>query len=209
MTPLRRLALALLLPLIAAGCAETVMDPDVEVARRAYSHDGPPALTLYTMTNTRSGSGDHSALLINADQRVLFDPFGTFHLPQVPEQRDVLYGFTPNVHKVYIDFHARETYDVREQRVEVSPAVARQALRLAQSNGAVGPARCTISIANILRQLPGFEDAPATFFPNRLAAYFAGRPDVQERRIGDDDADDNHGVLIRAAQNEIREEIAY
>lgn len=37
-----------------------------------------PRISLYTMVNNESGAGAHSALVINASQRVIFDPTGTF-----------------------------------------------------------------------------------------------------------------------------------
>lgn len=136
--------------------------------------------------------------MVNASQRVLFDPAGSFEFPIVPERGDVLYGFTPRIQSIYIDFHARETYDVVEQTLEVSPEVAELALRLVRERGAVAPAGCTSSIAQILRQLPGMESIHSVLFPHKLRKQFARIPGVQERIHTDDDADDNHGVLIRA-----------
>ncbi len=181
-----------------AGCAEDRKAPYDEIAARAYVHDGPPSVTIYTVLSTRDGSGAHSALMVNASQRVLFDPAGSFELPSVPERGDVHYGFAPRIQSVYIDFHARQTFDVVEQTILVSPEVAAQALSLVQQNGAVGPARCTSSIVAILRQLPGFQNVSGTAFPRQLYRQIAQLPGVTERRITDDDADDNHGVLFEA-----------
>ena len=52
------------------------------------------------------------------------------------------------------------------------------------------------SVSNILRGVPGFESIPATYFPNKLHDAFAQLPGVTEREIRDEDADNNHGVLI-------------
>lgn len=193
-----RFVLAGLAALALAGCAEDRKAPYDEIAARAYAHDGPPSITLYSMISTRDGSGAHSALMVNASQRVLFDPAGSFELPFIPERGDVHYGFTPRVQSVYIDFHARETFDVVEQTIVVSPEVAAQALSLVQQNGAVSPAMCTASITQILRKLPGFESLSQTLFPKNLHNQIAKVPGVETRRISDDDADDNHGVLFRA-----------
>lgn len=198
MKKLRAGMLAVLAGLALVGCAEDRKAPYDEIAARAYVDDGPPAITLYSVLRVKDGSGAHSALLINGPQRVLFDPAGSFEFPTVPERGDVLYGFTPRINKVYIDFHARETYDVLEQTVQVSPEVAALALQAVQQNGAVAPAGCTSSIVRILRQLPGFQGLKATPFPARLARQFAKLPGVQTRKISDDDADDNHGVLLQA-----------
>lgn len=86
---------------ILAGCgAGNDMRPDASaevISSASYRHDGPAALTLYTMINNRSGAGAHSSVMINGSQRVIFDPAGTVRLSAVPERGDVLYGITPQV----------------------------------------------------------------------------------------------------------------
>ena len=86
---------------ILAGCgAGNDMRPDASaevISSASYRHDGPAALTLYTMINNRSGAGAHSSVMINGSQRVIFDPAGTVRLSAVPERGDVLYGLTPQV----------------------------------------------------------------------------------------------------------------
>ena len=78
----------------------------------AYVHDGPPRISLYTMVNNESGAGAHSALVINASQRVIFDPAGTIKHDVFIEQDDVLYGATPSVLEFYTRAHARKTHHV-------------------------------------------------------------------------------------------------
>lgn len=107
------------------------MRPDASaevISSASYRHDGPAALTLYTMINNRSGAGAHSSVMINGSQRVIFDPAGTVRLSAVPERGDVLYGITPQVADFYARAHARETYHVVIQEIDVSPEVAEQAL---------------------------------------------------------------------------------
>lgn len=192
-----RKGIAILLTCVGlAGCAVEVGAPPEEIASRAYVHDGPPSLTLYTVIRKADGSGAHSGLMVNASQRVLFDPAGSFQLPVAPERGDVVYGFTDRVQKVYIDYHARETFDVHEQQILVSPEVAEMALQLVREQGAVAPARCTISISSILSQLPGFDSVNTVWFPQRLMTKFAELPGVTTQVFTDDDADDNHGVLF-------------
>lgn len=192
-----RLCAAALL-LVLAGCgAASVVAPMEEVQRRAYAHPGPSSLTLYTVINNRSEAGAHTALLINGSQRVLWDPAGSFYHPHAPERNDVLFGITPNVQAVYVDYHARVTFRIVEQTVEVPLAVADQAMRLAMAQGPAGQATCSVTTANILRQLPGFESFPVSYFPVKTMENFAARTGSNGRTIRDDDADDNHGVLIR------------
>ena len=195
-----RLLAALCLLWLAAcgGPAEPRWAPDADVARAAWRPDTPPELRLYTIASTQNGSGAHSGLLITtANERILFDPAGTFRLPSAPERNDIHYGVTPRVLAVYIDYHARVTYDVIEQRLPVSAAQAETVARLAKQYGAVPKAQCALAINRILRQA-GFDAMKATWFPVATHDNFARIPGVTERVISDDDADQNHGVLIAA-----------
>lgn len=199
---LKRLVALMLLPLWLAACggpAERVWAPDEIVRKYAYRHDGAPEIRLYTVVSTRNGSGAHSGLLINTPaERILFDPAGTFSLPFTPERNDVHYGMTDNAVKVYIDYHARETFDVIEQRLTVTPEQAMHVARLVKEYGAVPKAQCSLSITQILRQVPGFDTISVSYFPNSTAQRFGALQGVVTRRISDDDADKNHNVLFNA-----------
>jgi hypothetical protein len=178
-----------------AGCVgQEVWAPDEAVAKAAYRHDGPPRLTLYTMINNRTGAGAHTSLMINGSQRVIFDPAGSFKHETLPERNDVVYGITPPVEDVYTRYHARETYHVRVQNLDVPAETAEQVFRLAQSYGAVPPAQCARSTSTILAQVyPG--TVRPTWSPVRLADDFAALPGVTERRLREYDSDDNSKVL--------------
>ena len=191
----------LLIPIALVGCggpAEPTWASQARVDAAYYSHGGPPKLTLFTVQSVRTGSGGHSGLMVSGDQRILFDPAGTFKHPLAPERNDVHFGITENVRKVYIDYHARETWNVLVQEVEVSPEVAAMVARAVQDYGAVPKAQCSLSTSRILSQIPGFQSLPVGYFPNRLAKAFGELPGVTETLITDDDADDNHGVLLQA-----------
>lgn len=199
---MKRLLLALCATLTLTACgAEPVWAPDEAVAAARYQHPGPTSVTLYTVLSTRSGSGAHAGLLINGSQSVLFDPAGTWRHPMLPERNDVHFGITPKMVNFYIDYHARETYDVVEQMIEVTPEVADLIMARALAYGAVPKANCTIALSRILDGVSGFESLPKTWFPKRLMEGFAELPGVTTRRITDDDADDNHGVLLVQANN--------
>lgn len=195
----RRILLSLAFVAALAGCggpAEPAWAPDEAVAQARYVHDGPPAITLFTVVSTRNGSGAHSGLLINGSQRIMFDPAGSWKLPRLAERNDVHFGMTPKMVNFYIDYHARETFYVVEQTKIVSPEVAELVMKRAMAFGAVPKAHCTHSISQILAGVPGFESLPNTWFPKRYMEAFATLPGVTERKITDDDADDNHGVLM-------------
>lgn len=184
--------------LTACGAAEPTWAPDVEVARSVYRHDGPTAITLFTVVGTGNGAGAHSGLMINApSQRALFDPAGTFHHPHLPERNDVHFGMSDPAVAFYIDYHARVTYDVVEQTVLVSPQVAELALARIQSHGAVPKAQCADSITDILAGLPGFKGVPQTMFPKKVMTWFGTLSGVDTQRHSDDSPAQN-GLTVMA-----------
>lgn len=202
---LRRAVLALGLLLGLAACAaEPVWAPDDAVARARFEPVGPPTVTLYTMVSNRSGAGGHSALMIDGDQRLLFDPAGTWHHPAAPERNDVIFGMSPQLLGFYIDYHARETYHVVAQQVEVSPEVAAQLSRAVQEHGAVPKAQCSLSVSSILRQVPGWDHIGQSYFPVRTMNAFGEIPGVRSEQIFDDDSDNNTEMLARQARAEVR-----
>jgi hypothetical protein len=193
-------------PLALAACSsEPIWAPDDVVNRAIYRTEGPRSLTLYTMKNVGSGSGAHTSLMVDASQRVLFDPAGSFHHPIIPERNDVLIGMSEALEQYYVSYHARETFYVVGQKVFVSPQVAEMALQLVMRNGAVAKANCTRATSAIVRQLPGFESVGGTWFPNSLEGYFAEIPGVITREYRENDADDKsiaaaeQDAAIRAA----------
>ncbi len=198
----------LMLALLLAACAaqDVKYDPPEKAAAARYVHPGPPSITLFTVISTRSGAGAHSGLLINGSERLMFDPAGTWYHPNLPEQHDVHYGMTPRMVSFYIDYHARETYDVVEQTVVVTPQQAAIAIARAKAYGAVPKAQCARSVTAILRGVPGFEGLSSTWYPKKLSREFGALPGVTTRSISDDDTDDNHGVLLVQAQADPAEE---
>lgn len=195
-----RKSLALVALVVLAACgggtSSAPYAPDSAVQAARYVHDGPSAVTLYTVINNQTGSGAHSGLLINGSERVLFDPAGSFYHPRLPERNDMHHGMSDRMLAFYIDYHARVTYRVVEQTVLVSPQVANLVIARARARGAVAKAQCANSISGILRDVPGFEGLQSSFFPVKLSESFAELPGVTSRVITDDDADDNHGVLL-------------
>jgi len=191
-----RAIVLLLLPLLAAcGAAEPIWAPEAEVQRAIEPNAGPTAITLVTVISNRSGSGAHSGLLIDASQKVLFDPAGTFKHPNMPERNDLHYGVTDQRREIYLDYHARITYHVVTQRIPVSPAAAEEVMRRAMEYGAVPKANCTNAISDILRGVEPFNGLKKTMFPKRLMDEVMSVPGVVEQVIYDDDADDNRYVL--------------
>jgi hypothetical protein len=181
---------------LAACGAEPKWAPEEQVQAVRFVEGPPTYITLYTVVNKRTGSGAHSAILVNASERVIFDPAGTWYHPKLPERNDVHFGMNEKAMAFYIDYHTRITYDTIEQKVFVSPEVAEMVLRRVKENGAVAKAMCTNATSGILRGVPGFESLPQTFYPKKLSAAFGKLPGVTTRVITDDDDDNNHGVLL-------------
>ena len=202
---MRRLILCLVALFALSACgAESVYAPQSAVDAARFVAEPPTSITLYTVINNRSESGAHSGLLINASQQVMFDPAGTWHHPRIPERNDVHYGITPRIVNFYIDYHARETFRVLEQKIVVSPQVAELVKQRAEAYGAVPKAQCANSISTILSGVPGFENLGSTWFPRKLSDAFGKLPGVTSRTITDDSADKNHGVLLIQADEAIQ-----
>lgn len=179
--PRRTVLLSLVSLSTLAGCgsnATSVWAPDEAVEAARYRAPGPTYLALVTVRNEGDGQGAHTALLINASERVLFDPYGGWTDPYVPERNDVLYGFSPEVEERYLSYQAKDGYYYVRQEIAVSPVVAERALQLAKAKGPVGMAMCTRATSDILRQLPGFEAIGSTWFPEHLSSRFGRLPGV-------------------------------
>lgn len=194
---MRRLLLALLLPLALAGCAERVWAPDDAVARARYVSPDGPAITLFTVVRTRGGDGAHSGLMIDGSQRILFDPAGTWQSPAAPERNDVFFGLTPQLKKYYIDYHARVAYNVVEQRIPVSAQVAEIAIKRAEEYGAVSKAMCGNAISSVLGGVPGFESIRHSMFPGKIMREFEKLPGVTTTLYTDDDPENNKPLLAQ------------
>ncbi|MES0826212.1 hypothetical protein [Ruegeria sp. SCP11] len=197
-----RILLACLLAVTVAGCtgSQRPQADRSEVVARSYRDPGPSTLTLYTMINTRTGSGAHTSLMISGSERVIFDPAGSFRADIVPVKNDVLYGITPAVERAYRSSHARETHFARIQTIEVTPQQAEVALQLAKQMGPVSSAYCANSTSRLLQQVPGFERIGTTFYPIKLSEQFGQIPGVSTTEYREnDDADLQKGLAANNA----------
>lgn len=180
-----RVVLVLGLPVLLAACGapgEIRTASPEQAARAAHFSDAPPSITLISVINSSSGAGDHSALIINASQRVLYDPAGSFHHPAAPQNLDVHFGFSPGIEATYMNYHARETHHVVTQRLLVSPEVAEAALRAALSESKARPGQCSTKTTAVLRSV-GFDGVGGSVWPrttmNNFARVTAGNPGLR------------------------------
>lgn len=192
--------LVLMLGVTLAGCSDskkrTFEASFEEVQKAHYVHGGPPSLTLFTMINNKTGSGAHSSLMINGSERVIFDPAGGIRHEILIERQDVIYGITPRVETFYKRAHARESYHVVVQHLNVSSAQAERALQLVKARGEVADGGCAKSTSEILKQIPGFENIDVSFYPKKLMASFARIPTVEQTTVFEYD-DDDKGFALR------------
>lgn len=195
-----RFTLVIACCLAIAGCAGVSSDDASveEVRAAAYVPQGVPKLTLVTVVNNNSGAGGHSALIVSGSQQVIFDPAGSFQHERIKELGDVLYGMSPAWVAAYKSAHARSTYHVVTQEIDVTPEQAETALRLVQTNGAVGSAFCANATSSILRRIPGFEQIAVTFFPIKLMDQVAERNDVVTDKYFENDAGDVRDGIVGA-----------
>jgi len=195
---MRRLTLLLLALLGLTACAaDPTWAPDEFVSEAHVTTTNPPTLTLFTMINVNSGNGGHSALLVDASERVLFDPAGSFYHPNLPERNDVIFGMSDHAVNFFIDYHSRESWRVVRQDLVVPEAVAQQALAMVMEAGPVPKAFCANSISKLLGQLPGFEAVNTTMFPVPLMKQFAGYEGVATSEFHDMDVDHNGQLIAR------------
>ncbi len=192
---MRRIIAALGCLVLLAGCAsESTWASDEFVRTRAYKHDGPLRITLFTMINNNTGAGAHTSLMINASQRVIFDPAGSFKHETIPERNDVVFGITPAVADGYTRYHARESFHVRVQTLDVSPELAEGIMRAVMEYGPVPSAQCALSTSSVLAQFfPG--QIKRGWYPKKLAEQFQEVPRVSSRTLREYDSDDNSRVL--------------
>ncbi|OIQ71500.1 hypothetical protein GALL_468800 [mine drainage metagenome] len=176
---MRRILLSLGVVVALAGCGSgRAVSSDPVVAKARYVSPEPPSLTLITSIRNDTGNGAHSALLINASQRVIFDPAGNYFSAQVPQKGDVLYGVSPPVLQSYLNFQSSKGFHVVAERVQVSPEVAELALQKSVANGAAASGLCSDNVSSIVRKLPGFTSLPVSFFPRAFMRDFGKLPGV-------------------------------
>ncbi len=191
--PLRTPILTLALCATLAACASAPERPDADaatLAQAAYRDPSNPSMTLITVVNNRSGAGAHTALMVNASEQVIFDPAGSFYADIVPEREDVLYGVSPRIFQAYRSAHARETFRVVSQKIDLTPEQAQAAYQLVTTNGRVPGAFCANATSSILKQIPGFEQIEVTYYPVKLQEQFAALPGIETDVYYENDSED-------------------
>ncbi|MCK4860536.1 MAG: hypothetical protein KAS85_01310 [Rhodobacteraceae bacterium] len=163
----------------------------MEIQAAAYVSPLPNSITLLTMVKASGDFGEHSGILINASQQVLYDPAGTFRHSTSPNARDVNYGMHPAMVDYYKSYHARYGYYVVAQEIQVSPEIAELVFQRAIAQGETAKLRCGIAVSSVLNGLPMFADIRTTYYPGKIMDSFAEVPNVSTTYVYEDDDGQN------------------
>lgn len=182
--------------------------PETVVVQARYVDPGPTTLTLLTSIRTATGVGAHSALIINASQRVIFDPAGSFQAtidgqPVAPQRGDVLYGVTPAVLSAYLAFQSGQGFHATTITIPVAPAVAEVALQKAEGHGWVSQAFCADATSSLLASLPGFESLHPALFPREFMRQVAKLPGITVKTYDDGVEVPNNAVLAKDGKRQL------
>jgi hypothetical protein len=161
------------LPLVACAPARPVWAPDDQVARARVPNLGATSLSLITVRSEAFDKAEHTALMIDASELAMFDPFGGWADPIVPERNDVLFGLSEPVRDRYLAYLTSFRFYYQRQQKACPPQVAEAAFARAKAYGAVGMAQCTRAVADVLHDLPGFEGLGRPWTPDGLQRRFA------------------------------------
>ncbi len=193
---LSRVAAALAVVALLAGCEVYRPASPEEIARARYVSPEPPSVTLFSMVNVASGRSAHSALLINGSEQVLYDPAGTFSHPDLPRAGDIHYGMTPRFVDYYKRYHARFSHFVEAQKVEVDRATADAVLARAKAEGKTMKMLCAGSVTGALQDIPPFDKVHRTLLPEGIRKDFSQIPGVEDSYVYETDSGKNRAWEI-------------
>ena len=177
-----RVAVSMLFVALTAACsAVEVGAPPEQIAAASHVSSEPPYVSVVSMVHRQQESAAHTALFINASQRVIYDPAGTFQHRNMPERGDIHYGATDRMIDYYERYHARFSHYVHVQKIPVSAATAEAVLRIAQARGPSPKMFCTVDTVAVLNAVPEIPRFSSSFFPEHLRRQVARLPSVQNR----------------------------
>ncbi len=179
--------------LVLAACADFENDDPALVSSRAFVSEEPPFVALLTMVNESGDSGEHSGILINAHQQVLYDPAGSFRYEEeLARSRDIHYGMSPRLVDYYQRYHARFGYYVVTQKVYITAEEAEALFQKAVEVGTTGQLRCGLSASTVLSSIPRFSNIRPTYWPGKIMRAMADVPGVETSYTREDDIGQNY-----------------
>lgn len=178
---------------ILTACADFENDDPTIVSSRAYISEEAPYVALLTMVNDSGDHGEHSGILINASQTVLYDPAGSFRYEeQLARSRDIHYGMSPRMVDYYQRYHARFGYYVVTQKIYITAEEAEALFRKANEIGTTGQLRCGHSASSVLNSLPRFANIPTTYWPGKIRDAMAEVPGIETSYTRENDVGQNY-----------------
>lgn len=169
---------------------KTAARPEI-IASSHFVSGEAPSLTIVNMKNVGSDASEHTGLLINGSEQVLYDAAGNFRHPRAPRTGDVHYGITPTIFQAYKSFHARSDYYLTIQTLPLTLAQADALIARAQVQGPTRQMFCANSTASVLQVLPAFADINRTMFPSAIERYFDRYPGVSTTTFYESDLGKN------------------
>ncbi|MBL4806686.1 MAG: hypothetical protein JKY31_05270 [Rhodobacteraceae bacterium] len=186
------IAISLGASLFLTGCVNNTVLPAAEIEAARFVNDDTPFISLITMINTNSNGGEHSALLINGSQQILYDPAGTFRHSRTLRSEDIIYGMTPGLADYYNSYHARFGYYVKVQKLNISLEMADALIARTQAEGAVPKLTCGRATSDILNDFAPFSHINTTYFPGRVMRLFDQIEGVDVTIVREDDIGQNY-----------------
>lgn len=173
--------LGLVLAASLQGCAGALYSNPPDVAKRdSYTAQTAPEIGLVTITHKPTQFMWHSALLINADERILYESGGYWIDSEDRRLGDVHYNLTDARLNDYVARRGNpKVWKVTLHRVDVSPEVAQEAKRRAEENQLVLAGFCAVGVAEVLKDLPGFDHIGHVLLPHDLTPRFDEIPGVR------------------------------
>lgn len=186
-------AIAICMMVILSACADFENDDPAVVSSRTYVSEEAPFVALLTMVNDSGDHGEHSGILINASQTVLYDPAGSFRYEEeLARSRDIHYGMSPTMVDYYQRYHARFGYHVVTQKIYISAEEAEALFRMANQIGTTGQLRCGLSASSVLNSIPRFSNIPTTYWPGKIMNAMADVPGIVTTYTRESDIGQNY-----------------
>ncbi len=169
------------------GCAREVASSSEEISRVAHRSEEPPYIAIVNMVDRSDQRAAHTAMIINASQRVIYDPAGTFQHRDLVERGDIHYGATDRMVDYYERYHARFSHFVHTQKIYLTAEQAERILRRTEAQGPSPKMFCTIHTGQILKDIPEFSYISVGFFPENLRRQIAKYPGVVDSYVYEND----------------------
>ncbi len=174
-----------------AACTDATSARSEVIAASHYVSGEPPSLTVVNMRNVGSDASEHTGLLINGSEQVLFDAAGNYRHPRSPRAGDVHYGVTPTIFQSYKSFHARSDYYLTIQTLPLTLEQADALIARAKQQGPTRQMFCADGTSDVLQDIPGFSDMKRTMFPSVIERYFDNYPGVTKTTFYESDTGKN------------------